>query len=155
VTTGGSGPVREVCFIVIARNERFGIERCLESLVSMTLQHCDIICVDSNSTDGTLEVMREYSRRYNYISVFRCCGQVNASVARNIGLSRARRRFVCFCDGDCEFQETFIRKAVSLLNRNEADAVTGVVRDVVYSDDHRSVLQQGSLRAVYSRMRNG
>src|SRR5690348_15188347 len=120
-----SSPIRDVTFIVIARNERFAIEKSLRALVSMPLQDCEIACVDSDSDDGTLEVMRAYGRKYPFVRLLRCSGYLNASVARNAGISEVRRSIVCFCDGDCEFQIAFVRAALQCIAEGHADAVTG------------------------------
>ena len=144
-------PIRDVSFIVIARNEQFAIEKSLRALVSMPLEDCEIECVDSESDDGTLDVMQAYSRQYPFVRMLRCSGYLNASVARNAGIGEARRNIVCFCDGDCEFQIAFIRAALQRIEQGQADAVTGSIVDLVYSDDYSTLLNRPRSRVRYKR----
>ena len=53
--------IEGVSFIVIALNEEYGIRKCLSSISKMTLANCEVICVDSNSSDYTLEVMLSFT----------------------------------------------------------------------------------------------
>lgn len=36
------------------------IQECLESVINQSLREIEIICVDAGSTDGTLEILKEY-----------------------------------------------------------------------------------------------
>jgi glycosyltransferase involved in cell wall biosynthesis len=52
--------IRHLSFIVIARNEAFAIDKCLASIAAMPMTECEVICVDSASTDDTLEYEKLY-----------------------------------------------------------------------------------------------
>ena len=39
------------------------IRECIESVVNQTLKEIEIICIDAGSTDGTLEILREYAEK--------------------------------------------------------------------------------------------
>ena len=132
--------IEDVSFVVIARNEEFAVERCLRALLSMPLDNCEILAIDSDSTDGTLDVMRRHASASAIVSVFRCSGHVNAAVARNVGLERAGKKYICFCDGDTEWESEFLRQALEIMEAGEADAVTGSLKNQVYSPSYERVL---------------
>ena len=50
----------KVSILMPSLNSRAYIRECLESVVKQTLRDIEIICVDAGSTDGTLEILREY-----------------------------------------------------------------------------------------------
>ena len=45
------------------------IRECIESVIRQTLKEIEIICVDSRSTDGTLDVLKEYAAKDNRITL--------------------------------------------------------------------------------------
>jgi chlorobactene glucosyltransferase len=58
-----SGRLPFVSVIVLARNEQDNIEKCLRSLLAQNYPHFEVIVVNDNSTDNTLEIVREVKSR--------------------------------------------------------------------------------------------
>ena len=52
----------KVSILMPSLNSEPFIRECMETVVNQTLQDIEIICVDAGSTDGTLEILREYER---------------------------------------------------------------------------------------------
>lgn len=75
------------------------IGACIDSVIGQTYRNVEIILIDDGSTDSSPDICDKYSAEYNNISVIH---QKNAglSVARNIGLSFARGKYVYFLDSD-------------------------------------------------------
>ncbi len=138
--------ITDISFIVVARNEEFSLRKCLSSLASMTLEDCEIICVDSGSTDNTLDIMIEFAKQNNVYQVFQCCGQLNSAIARNVGIEHASKKYIFFVDGDVELNQTFIVEALSLLRNSYCDAVTGGLEEYYYSDGYEQVEKRVSDR---------
>ncbi|NQT01437.1 MAG: glycosyltransferase [Planctomycetes bacterium] len=144
--------LRDISFIVIARNESFAIEKCLGSIASMPLRECEVICVDSGSTDDTLDVMKGYIGKVQNYSIIRCSGHVNAAVARNIGLRYAAKEYIFFVDGDVELCPDFISESLDKMKSGDAAAVTGRVEEIVYSDDYKQIKKPLSYHRYYPRL---
>lgn len=127
--------VENVSFVVIARNEEFGIRKCIEALSKLTFSNCEIIFVDSDSSDRTLTIMKESRGLINSnVLIYQCKGDLNASVARNIGLEKATKEFIFFVDGDTEINPSFISDSINMINENSnIIAVTGELSDQIYS----------------------
>ncbi|MBN2294584.1 MAG: glycosyltransferase family 2 protein [Pirellulales bacterium] len=129
-------------FIIIARNESPVIGKCLDSVAAMTLDNCEVICVDSGSTDDTLEVMKSYVDRIANLRVVQCSGFVNAAVARNAGMRFATKKYIFFVDGDVELYPDFISEALDRIQSGRADAVTGKLREIQYSSDYKDEIRR-------------
>lgn len=84
--------------IPVYNRERF-IGECLNSVLSQTLKEIEIICVDDGSTDGTFDLLMDYSEKYNNIIVLRQENQ-GPGPARNKGIECARGKYICFMDSD-------------------------------------------------------
>ncbi|HLA84199.1 MAG TPA: glycosyltransferase family 2 protein [Thermoguttaceae bacterium] len=145
---------RDVSFIVIARNEAGALCRCLSSIASMPLEDCEVICVDSDSTDNTMEIMRSYQDTIRNLKIIRCSGYLNAAVARNAGMQYAERQYLFFVDGDIELCPDFLRASLEYVGAGQADAATGILDEIVYSEGYERTFRGRSHRRFYSEIRD-
>lgn len=145
--------INNISFIVIARNEAFAVDKCLHAIFSMPLRNCEVIAVDSDSSDRTLAVMKRYLNQHSIMKIFQCKGYINAAVARNIGLNKAQKKYICFCDGDTEWNADFIQQAIKLMNSQEAIAVAGQLKEHIYSPDYNKIIKTQT-RFPYPRKKN-
>ena len=88
-------------FIVPVYNTEMYLRECLDSLLTQDIPYDDyeIICVNDGSTDGSLQILREYERNCSNVTVI---DQANSGVstARNAGLDIARGQYIWFIDSD-------------------------------------------------------
>jgi len=77
------------------------IERCIRSLENQDIPHneYEIICVNDGSPDNSREVITRLGDEYNNIILVDQMNQ-GVSVARNVGLEKARGQYVLFIDPD-------------------------------------------------------
>ena len=56
-----------VKFIIPCYNVEKYINRCLTSITAQTvgIDHIEVICVDDASTDGTVDMLKEWEKRYS------------------------------------------------------------------------------------------
>ena len=141
--------LKDVSFIVIARNESFAIDKCLESIASMPLKECEVICVDSDSTDNTIEVMKGYNGKIQNFRIIQCSGYVNAAIARNAGIKYSTKKYVFFVD--VEIYADFISEALYRMELGKVDAVTGGLDEIVYSYGYKQIIKPRSHRIYYTR----
>jgi glycosyltransferase involved in cell wall biosynthesis len=75
-----------------------GLQSMLEQHFS---KHFEVILVDDCSTDGGVETCRRYAAAHeDRVTLVECAQNGGVSVARNIGLERARGRYLMFVDPD-------------------------------------------------------
>jgi glycosyltransferase involved in cell wall biosynthesis len=92
--------VIKVSIIVPIYNVEKYLPKCIDSLVSQTLQEIEIILVNDASPDNSAAIMREYVGKYSnikciYLSENKCLGG-----ARNEGIKVAEGKYVSFVDSD-------------------------------------------------------
>lgn len=136
-------------FVVIARNEVFAIGKCIRSILNAvhSLADYEIIFVDSDSTDGTLEHVLSFE--VPKLRAFKITKNPNAAVARNIGIRHAKFEYVFFLDGDVEITNDFIVAAASeMQSSEEVGVVYGKLREMQYNNDYSRVVNE-----VHDRMR--
>ncbi|WP_171123154.1 MULTISPECIES: glycosyltransferase [unclassified Ruegeria] len=114
--------------VIPARNmERF-LEETLQSVQDQTLADFEAICVDDGSTDNTRQIADRFAQsddRFHAVD-----GPAKGvSAARNLGLSRAKGKFVLFLDADDLLHAQALGTFYEALKNSDAiAAVAGVQR---------------------------
>jgi glycosyltransferase involved in cell wall biosynthesis len=118
----------DVSVVVIGRNEGQRLQRCLQSVARACWRDLawELIYVDSNSTDGSVQLAQHFGARVLGIGQARPC----AAVARNIGWRTARAPLVLFLDGDTLLAPDFVERALPHLQDSRIAAVWGHRREV-------------------------
>ena len=89
----------EISIILPVYNSEEYIAQTLNSLLVQTFSDIEIICLNDGSTDNTLKILNEYSKKDSRIKVI---DKENSGPAntRNIGLDNATGKYIMFCDSD-------------------------------------------------------
>lgn len=105
-----------VSVIIPCFNSEKSIENCLKSVYNQTHKQIQVICIDNNSKDNTLELIKELKRlKYQDLIILQEIKQ-GASVARNTGLKVSVGEWIQFLDADDELLPDKISHQINLLN---------------------------------------
>ena len=55
--------------VVLVYNTEEFLEECLDSLVNQTLDDMEIICVNDESKDNSLNILKRYAKKYDNIKI--------------------------------------------------------------------------------------
>lgn len=101
-----------ISVVVLTKNEENNIRRCLESI-----KWCDeVIIIDDNSTDKTLEIIKKYKT-----TIYKRPLNSNFSAQRNFGKFHAKNEWVLFVDADEVVSDALayeISNAIQLKDQN-------------------------------------
>lgn len=103
-----------ISVIVPVFNAKDTIDRCLKSLINQTYKNLEIILVDDNSQDNSVEIIKSY----NDDRIKLICQTKNGgvSISRNMGLELSTGDYVSFVDCDdyisLDFYEDLLQVAV-------------------------------------------
>lgn len=115
----------KVSVVVPAYNEELFIGRCLGSLVGQSVKPDEIIIVDNNSTDKTVEIAKRF-----HVKVVKEKTQ-GMTHARNRGFNEARHEIIARCDADVVVPSDWIERIKKNFTRKKIDALSG---PVAYTD---------------------
>jgi GT2 family glycosyltransferase len=109
--------------VVIGRNEGERLRVCLSAI---PFGACEVVYVDSGSTDGSVELARRFGAHCVALDMAQ---PFTAARARNAGVRALLEllpsaEFVQFLDGDCELQAPWLAEGVAFLLQNPQVAVT-------------------------------
>ncbi len=90
----------KVSVIVPAYNASLYLKTCLDSLVKQTLQEIEIIVINDGSSDHTASIIRDYQKKYKQIVFVDNKKNMGIGKSRNIGLAKARGKYIGFLDSD-------------------------------------------------------
>lgn len=104
-----------VSVIIPAFNAEACIGRTIESVITQTYRHMEIIVVDDASTDRTAEIVDAYAQRDDRIRVFRCSHR-GIPATRNFAASKANGDWIAPVDNDDLWHRTKIERQMAALH---------------------------------------
>jgi cellulose synthase/poly-beta-1,6-N-acetylglucosamine synthase-like glycosyltransferase len=117
-----------VSCMVAVKNEECIINQCINSLISQTYPHKEIIFVNDASTDGTAAVLDEYARQ-GQIKVIHLNINVGKKRALGKAMAVANGEIFAFSDSDSVWAPDALGKAVQIFSADPlVGAVSGHVR---------------------------
>src|SRR5687768_2408040 len=97
----------DVSIIIPTYNRLSMLEEALGSVLSQEFDgSVEIIVVDDHSQDGTSDKIRQ---EYGAVHVIQLEENIGNYAARNLGLTRARGKYVAFLDDDDLWEPTYLR----------------------------------------------
>ncbi|MDD5645025.1 MAG: glycosyltransferase [bacterium] len=89
-----------ISIIIPALNEEHHISPCLDSILSQTRRHIEVIVVDNGSADNTAKITERFSNRDARVRLIRE-DRKGVVYAKNRGIEEAAGDFIAFTDADC------------------------------------------------------
>jgi glycosyltransferase involved in cell wall biosynthesis len=89
----------KISVIVPVYNTEKHLSECLDSIINQTLKEIEIICVNDESMDGSLDILKNYSKKDERIHIINKKNE-GAAAARNTGLDNAKGEYIGFVDSD-------------------------------------------------------
>lgn len=112
----------KVSVIVPVYNVQKYIAKCLDSLVSQTLEDIEIIVVNDGSTDRSEITIKKYAQKYSNI-IYLKKENGGLSDARNYGMKHAKGDYIAFLDSDDFVDKTIYEKMYTKAKQENADYV--------------------------------
>ena len=142
----------KVSIIVPVYNEEEYVSTCLISLINQTLDDIEIILIDDNSTDNSLNILLDYAKKYPNIKVYHNEKNIGQGASRNRGLSLATGEYIGFVDSDDYIRNTMYEDMYkAVLNNNYPEVVTTeimFVKDDSYANRDLEFLSIGKEKII-------
>lgn len=126
-----------ITVITVVFNDYANIRRTIESVVNQSYESLEYIVIDGGSTDGTLEVIKEYSAKIDVLISEEDEGIFNAM---NKGLERATGEWVNFMNsGDIFYENTVLANVFRDLTIS--DNITLIYGDKISGGEYVAALE--------------
>lgn len=120
-----------VSIIVPVYNAEKYLRRCIDSILSQSFEHFELLLVDDGSTDSSGVICDEYATKDNRVRVFH---KTNGGVssARNLGIVKSCGEWVAFVDAD----DRLLKDALNILMNKSASGTDLVICGYeIYNED--------------------
>lgn len=129
--------LKKISIIVPVYNNINHIKKCIESIINQSYRNIEILIVDDGSTDKSIIICEEYSKRDSRIRIISQENQ-GVSAARNTGLRNAIGDYIGFVDSDDYIEKDMYENLIIAANKHDADIVeTGVY----LTDENENILR--------------
>jgi Glycosyltransferases involved in cell wall biogenesis len=127
----------KLTIVVPVYNTEKYLKKCLDSIVNQTIDNIEIICVNDGSTDGSLDILKEYQEKDERLKIINKKNGGLAS-ARNIGIEQANGEYITFVDSDDFIELNTYESTLSYFSLPKVDLVHFSTRIVIAEDTNRT-----------------
>lgn len=130
----------KVSVIIPAFNEEKYLARCLNTVVTQTLDDIEIIIVDDCSSDGTYEISENYKQQFpDIITVIHKKKNEGLGFARNTGIKASHGQYIGFVDADDWIDKNMYEEMYKSAKVNDSEIVVCDVRKIFVSENKECV----------------
>jgi len=126
----------KVFVVVLNYNGGNFIKKCLASVFKNDYPNFEVVVVDNNSSDGSLEMAKSNFSKANFIKNEENLG---FAVGNNVGIRFSLERmadYICLLNNDAEVEKDFIEKLVEALEKEQGAGIAG---PVVFNGENKQV----------------
>ncbi|EPC04108.1 hypothetical protein L861_02015 [Litchfieldella anticariensis FP35 = DSM 16096] len=127
----------KVSIVMPAYNAASFIGKSIESVLSQTYEDWELLIIDDASSDGTSEIIKEYSESDSRVFSFSQVKNMGAAEARNLGIRHASGKYIAFLDSDDFWYPDKLEKQVSFIRKSGSPFVFSAYQKV---DEHGNKL---------------
>lgn len=140
-----------VSIVTPSFNQASYLERTMRSVLEQDYPNLEYLVVDGGSTDGSVDIIRQYGKRLAWWVSEPDCGQTEAI---NKGFQHANGTIYAWLNSDDTYQPGAVREAVEFMQRNPQ--VVLVYGDAHYIDENDRVIGDfPAMQTDLQKLRNG
>ncbi|MFA5108781.1 MAG: glycosyltransferase [Candidatus Micrarchaeia archaeon] len=137
----------KVSIIIPSRNKASVILETLECVVAQTEKDFEAFVIDNNSKDGTREIVKKFIAKDKRFELTENNGDEGLVYSLNLGISKARGRYIAVLHCDDVWQDNFLESSIALFEKNPS---SGICFCRCENIDERSKLHRIAARNEYS-----
>lgn len=132
-----------VSTIIVNWNGRKQLQECLPGLMKQSYKKFEIIVVDNNSSDDSIEFL---SKKFPSVIIKKCSKNFGFAEGCNIGLKKARGKYILLLNNDTIVTKNFLSILVDAIEKNNTIAI--VQPKIIFNQTGK--LQSGATFMTYS-----
>ncbi|MEM5832397.1 MAG: glycosyltransferase [Candidatus Aenigmatarchaeota archaeon] len=121
----------KVSLISTILNEESGIKDFLDSIIKQTKKPNEVIIVDGGSTDNTVKIIKNYTKKYKWIKLIVSKG-ASIGKGRNIAIEKAKNEIIACADAGCILDKNWLKEITKFFP--SFDVVVGVYKPYYTND---------------------
>lgn len=110
------------------------LRRCVDSILSQTLEDIEVILIDDASEDGSFGILKSYADSDPRVLIIKLDENKGPGGARNLGIEAARGEYLSFVDSDDMIAPDFLELLYAKAAETSADIIKGSCFEVFAND---------------------
>ena len=123
--------------VIPVHNGQASIERAIRSVLNQGVADVEVLVVDDASTDNTVNIVRKLASRDPRMRLFQLSENRGPGAARNIGVEKARGKYLTFVDADDHVLKDVYGRLLNTIESTGSDFVSGGYRRTGATGWHR------------------
>lgn len=113
----------------------------IDSVLSQTYKHLELLITDDHSTDAeTIELLKGYAEKDSRVRIFLLPENNGAGFARNNSIKEARGRYIAFCDSDDRWMPDKLEKQLQFMQQKNCCLSFSSYLVCGEDDEHRGIV---------------
>lgn len=121
----------QISVIIPVYNVEKYLKQCLDSVIHQTYKDLEILCINDESTDGSLSILKEYQALDKRIRIINI-KHGGLGVVRNLGIKEAKGKYFIILDSDDFFELEMLEQMYNQIILDDSDVV---ICEFYYFDD--------------------
>ena len=117
--------MNKITVITAAYNAGKFIAQTIDSVINQTLTPYQHVIIDDCSTDNTLEIIRDYEKRYKHIKVVHNSENLGFPGSLNVGIKNTKSEYVAILDADDIAYEDWLEQLFPVIESDEEISTVG------------------------------
>ncbi|MBX7491571.1 glycosyltransferase family 2 protein, partial [Helicobacter turcicus] len=114
----------KVSIVIPSLNSMSYIQECLQSVLNQTLQDIEILCVDANSSDGTLEYLQGLEKKDTRLKVI-VSDKKSYGYQMNLGIKAAKGEYLGIVESDDYIKANMYERLYALAKEKGVEVLKG------------------------------
>jgi len=129
----------KISIIIPCLNEERYIANCIESIVKSEInpEETEVIFIDGNSADKTVEIINGYIQKYPFIEVLSNPKKFTP-ISMNMGIKASTGKYIFVLSAHADYEVDYFRKLVDNIQRLKADCVGALLKTEVKNQNRKS-----------------
>lgn len=107
--------------IVPVYNVEKYVYACLDSILSQTYRHYEVICINDASTDNSYKILYNFANKHEHVKIINNIVNGGLSYSRNRGIKEARGDYILFVDSDDYIEKKTLEILANNLRKSPVD----------------------------------
>lgn len=146
----------KVSIILPSLNVREYIEECLKSVCNQELKDVEILCVDAGSTDGTLEIIKNYIEKDKRIKLIKS-EKKSYGYQMNLGMDASSGKYIGIVETDDYVRPEMFKNLYEIAEKNNVDFIKADFYRFNHDEEGKEILYLNKLTddiSFYNRVVN-
>jgi glycosyltransferase involved in cell wall biosynthesis len=128
------------------------VEEAIRSVQAQTYNNWEIIFIDDNSTDNTINIVSELRDKDSRIKLYQNIWNLGAAVTRNNALKEAKGRWIAFLDSDDLWEPTKLERQLKFMKENGYAFTYSSYKEIDESSNETGLIVTGPSRVTKAKM---